>query len=128
MIMDESEVFKTNHSEKALNVDENIAKTNASKRKGPILENRLSQFESRNLEDFSRGSAIIGQLNDDFSKIPEIIKKNGDFLEGTIEADELKKYQAIEEFKKRKEARKFVDRLAVIASETKRINLDLDIS
>ena len=80
------------------------------------------------IEDFSRGSAIIGQLNDDFSKIPEIIKKNGDFLEGTIEADELKKYQAIEEFKKRKEARKFVDRLAVIASETRRINLDLDIS
>ena len=80
MIMDESEVFKTNHSEKALNVDENIAKTNVSKRKGPILENRLSQFESRNLEDFSRGSAIIGQLNDDFSKIPEIIKKNGGII------------------------------------------------
>ena len=125
--MEESEVFKANRSEKAVNVDAHLGDTVSERRKGPIIENKSSQFETKNLEDFSRGSANIEKFEDDFSKIPDMIKRTGE-LEGTIDFDDSKKYEAIEQFKKRKEARKFVDRLAVIASETKRINLDLDLS
>jgi hypothetical protein len=126
--MEKSEVFKSGHTETALNVNSDLSKNEKTKRKGPEIYNKENRFESRGIEEIIRDNVkLSNNFDNEYSNIPEIIRKNKELSTNT-ENLELNKIKALEDFEKEQDAKKFVDRLAIIASETRRINIDLDLS
>mgnify|MGYP001302019378 CR=1 FL=1 len=126
--MEKSEVFKSGHTETAINVSGKILNHEKVKREGPELYHKQNQFRTKAIEEIIRENANLGSgYGDEYSHIPEMIRDNSK-NNSDSESTEINKFNAIENFKKQSEAKKFVDRLAVIASETRRINIDLDLS
>ena len=126
--MEKSEVFKSGQTETAINVSGNLSNHEKVKRKGPELYHKENDFRAKAIEEIIRENANLGtDYGDEYSHIPEMIRDNSK-NNPDLDSGEINKMNAIENFEKQKSAKKFVDRLAVIARETRRINIDLDLS
>jgi len=126
--MEKSEVFKSGQTETAINVSGTFADHEKVKRKGPQLYHKENQFRAKAIEEIIRENANLNiNYENDNSHIPGIIRDNSENYQD-LEDENDKKLAALESIEKQQTAKKFVDRLAVIASETRRINIDLDLS
>ena len=126
--MEKSEVFKSGQTETAINVGGTFSDHEKVKREGPELYHKENQFRAKAIEEIIRENANLNKnYESDISHIPEIIRDNSENFQD-LGDENKKKLIALESIEKHKTAKKFVDRLAVIASETRRINIDLDLS
>lgn len=126
--MEKSEVFKSGQTETAINVSGTLSDHEKVKRNGPELYHKENQFRAKAIEEIIRENANLSKnYENDNSHIPGIIRDNSENYQD-LEDENDKKLAALESMEKQKTAKRFVDRLAVIASETRRINIDLDLS